>query len=118
MKLIFFDEAKHDCNYRHYHIGGVCIDETNLGDVERRVSELSVGAFGAAELSRATEFHAAEIFHRRGTFKTWTDFGRRVELIGKLAEILALDSVQRVDIQINCDRLYGGAGSPEHFAFM
>jgi hypothetical protein len=34
MKLIFFDEAKDDDAYPHYHIGAVCIDETALNGVD------------------------------------------------------------------------------------
>ena len=34
MKLIFFDEAKNDPNYPHYHLAGVGIDGASLVTVE------------------------------------------------------------------------------------
>lgn len=40
MKLIFFDEAKNDEGYEHYHIGGVGIDEKYLDLVESRINKV------------------------------------------------------------------------------
>lgn len=117
MHLIFFDEAKHDSNYSHYHIGAVCIEEAQLGEVEGKIKLLAEEAFGTDELTASTEFHAAEIYHRKGNFKDWTDPGRRVQLIGKLAEILSLPEVKLIKIQINNSRLSAGQ-SPEDIAFM
>lgn len=117
MKLIFFDETKNDPDYRHYHLGAVCLDETVLADVEARIQVLAEQAFGTAELCSETEFHAAEIFHRKKNFKSWTDFNRRVELLGEFIDILSLDGVQLIDIQVNCDLLYAGQSADE-IAFM
>ena len=117
MHLIFFDEAKHDPNYSHYHVGAVCIEEAQLGEVEGKIKLLAEEVFGTDELTASTEFHAAEIYHRKGNFKDWTDPGCRVELIGKLAEILSLPEVKLIEIQINNSRLSAGQ-SPEDIAFM
>lgn len=65
MQLIFFDEAKDDKDYAVYHIEGVCIDEADLADVEVRITGLAEKSFSSSELDRGTEFHAAEIFHRK-----------------------------------------------------
>ena len=117
MHLIYFDEAKHDTNYSHYHIGAVCIEETQLDEVEDKIKLLAEEAFGTYELTASTEFHAAEIYHRKGNFKDWTEFDSRVQLIGKLAEILSLDEVKLIDIQINSS-LLNAEQSPEEIAFM
>lgn len=117
MHLIFFDEAKHDTTYSHYHIGAVCIEETQLDEVEGKIKLLAKEAFGTYELTASTEFHAAEIYHRKGNFKGWTEFDPRVQLIGKLAEILSLDEVKLIDIRINSSLLIAGQ-SPEDIAFM
>lgn len=117
MKLIFFDEAKQGPNYPHYHLGAVCVDEAHLSAVEARITALSVEAFGSGELSVATEFHAAEIYHRKKNFKDWNDFNKRLHLIGQFAEILSLPEVQCIDIQINCAPLYAGQ-TPADIAFM
>lgn len=117
MKLIFFDEAKDDDKYRHYHLGAVCLDENVLLDIEARIQDLAEQSFGTAELCSATEFHAAEIFHRNKNFKSWTDFGKRVALLGQFMDILSREEVQLIDIQVNCEQLHPGQ-SAEDLAFM
>jgi hypothetical protein len=117
MKLIFFDEVKQSPDYPHYHLGAVCVDEAHLSAVEARITALSEEAFGSGELSVATEFHAAEIYHRKKNFKDWADFNKRLHLIGQFAEILSLPEVQRIDIQINSGPLFAGQ-TPEDIAFM
>lgn len=105
MQLIFFDEAKSDKDYEVYHIGGVCIDEADLAEVEARISRLSEESFGKSVLDRGTEFHAAEIFHRKAHFKTWEDFGKRLALLREFVAILSLKQVSLIDIQINSSKL-------------
>lgn len=117
MKLIFFDEAKNDDNYQHYHIGGACIDEEHLNIVEARINSVAEKSFGHSKLVRSTEFHAAEIHHRKKHFKEWTDFERRVALLDDLMQILTLPEVLLIDIQINAAKLWQNQ-LPEEVAFM
>lgn len=117
MKLIFFDESKNDPDYPHYHLGAICLDDSALVEIEAAVQELAMDAFGTTELSEATEFHAAEIFHRKKNFKEWHDFDQRVALLGKFVDILSKKSVQLIDIQVNCALLHNGQHA-EDIAFM
>ena len=117
MKLVFFDESKSDLDYRHYHIGGVCIDEKDLSNVEQMVSTIAEKAFGSTELTRDTELHAADIYHRKSNFKRWPDVEKRLAVLSDFADILTLETVRLIDIQINCEKLYGGQ-SAEEIAFM
>lgn len=117
MKLIFFDEAKNDGDYPHYHIGGVAIDEEGLGEVEAQINEVVEEAFGHSRLERGNELHAAEIFHRKKHFKEWVDFDQRIALIEKLMQILSLQQLQLIDIQINAAKLWQSQ-VPEEVAFM
>ncbi len=117
MQLIFFDEAKNDDDYPVYHLGGICIDEENLGMLEGRVNEIAQESFGTTILDRGTEFHAAEIYHRKAHFKSWGDIGKRLALLKKFIEILSLDEIALIDIQVNTDKLYPSQ-SPEDIAFM
>lgn len=43
MQLIFFDAAKNDPDYHSYHLGAVCIDESNLGAIEHQINGTSSG---------------------------------------------------------------------------
>lgn len=118
MKLIYFDESKNDDQYAHYHMGGVCIDEKNLVDIEKRVAAIAEKAFGTAELTRETELHAAEVWQGSKHFKKWrADLGKRLALLSDFMDILSLEQVELIDVQINCDLLQG-AHAPEDLAFM
>lgn len=117
MHLIFFDESKNDHDYPYYHLGGVCLDDSVLLDVETEIKRLAVKAFGTDELSEATEFHAAEIYHRKKNFKLWNDFGERIALLAKFIDILSREDVLLIDIQVNCDLLCDGQYA-EEIAFM
>jgi hypothetical protein len=107
MKLIYFDEAKNDAKHPHYHIGAVCVEENGLHAVEKAINAIAVDAFGTAELGPGTELHAAEIYHRTKTFKSWNDFDRRVALLDRLIDVLNMEEVQLIDVQVDKDRLYG-----------
>jgi hypothetical protein len=117
VQLIFFDEAKDDKDYPVYHIGGVCIDEVDLADIEARISQLAESSFGSSVLERGTEFHAAEIFHRKAHFKTWEDFGARLGLLKAFVGVLSLEQVSLIDIQVNSAKLYDSQSSSD-IAFM
>jgi hypothetical protein len=105
MKLIFFDEVKNDDAYPHYHIGGVCIDEMQLAQVEARISAVAARAFGHSGLVRGTELHAAEIFHRKNHFKDWDSFESRIELIEEMVRVMSMPEVLLIDVRINAGNL-------------
>jgi hypothetical protein len=117
MHLIFFDEAKNDPDYPRYHLGAVCLEESVLGAIEEKINALAEKAFGTSKLSTDTEFHAAEIYHRKKNFKDWKDVGERFALIAQFVDILSMDEVDLIDIQINCDKLYPGQ-SAQDIGFM
>ncbi len=117
MYLVFFDESKNEDSHPHYHIGGVCIHESNLADVEILLSDLSEECFGDRTLNRNTEFHAAEIFHRKKAFQSWTNFNDRLQIFERFMQILTRDDVMLLEIQINCANLYASQ-NPDEVAFM
>jgi Protein of unknown function (DUF3800) len=117
MILVFFDEAKNDLDYPHYHLGAVCIDESRLVEIEDKINDIAKRAFSCATLSTETEFHAAEIFHRKKNFKSWENFEKRISVLGEFMDVLSLEGVGRIDIQINCDKLHPGQIA-EDIAFM
>lgn len=117
MKLIFFDESKNDPEYPFYHLGGICLDDSILLDVEDKIQKIASDVFGTSELSAATEFHAAEIYHRKKNFKAWGNFGERLDVLKRFIEILSRDDVYLIDIQINCALLHSEQKA-EEIAFM
>lgn len=117
MHFVYFDEAKNDPDYPRYHLGAVVIDEVDLPAIEDRINGLALKAFGTSTLLASTEFHAAEIYHRRKNFKEWKDPEARLALLSEFVDILSLGQVRLVDIQINCDKLHKGQ-SAEDIGFM
>lgn len=116
MILVFFDESKNDPDCPHYHLGAVCVDEA-CSQVEARVNEIALTSFGHATLCADTEFHAAEIYHRKKNFKAWENFEQRMAVLRQFMSVLFLDGVGRIDIQINYAKLHTGQFS-EDIAFM
>ena len=117
MHLVFFDESKDNPAYRQYDIGGVCIAEEHLAEVEQSVNAIAERAFGSSELTRETELHASDIYHRKSNFKDCADSGERLALLSDFAKIMSLEIVRLIHIRINCDKLQGGQ-SAEEIAFM
>jgi len=117
MKLIFFDEAKNESEYHRYHIGAVGIDDSHLFEIEGEVNQLVEQAFGSSRLEKATELHAAEIYHRKNNFKSWADVGDRLNLLDSMLQIISKPQVELIDIQINTDRLHD-TQIPDEIAFM
>ncbi|NCB27267.1 MAG: DUF3800 domain-containing protein [Bacteroidia bacterium] len=117
MRLVFFDESKNDNCYPSYHIGGIVIEDDRLLEVEAHVRAIAEDIFGNSRLTRETEFHAAEIFHRKKNFKSFDNFDARVDVLRRLIDILNLEYVHLIDIKINCD-LLSTSQCPEDIAFM
>ena len=117
MNLIFFDESKVEKHYPHYHVGGVSIDEEHLIQTEVLVAELAQKSFDSNSLSRETELHAVDIYHRKNNFKDCRDFAMRLDLLRSFMGILSLDFVHLFEIQINCGELYSSQ-EPATLAFM
>lgn len=117
MHLIFFDEVKSQPNYPHYHIGAICVDEKHLPKIEGEISKLALQIFGDVTLKPNTEFHACDIYHRKKAFKNFSNPVDRIEIIGKLLQIVSAQEVKKIDIQINVGKLSPKQSASE-IAFM
>lgn len=105
MHLIYFDEVKDNPdNQRYFWVGGLAVDVNHISELESEVSSISVRCFDTPCLGDPTEFHAADIYHRKKNYKNWNDPTRRVELIGDLMRTLDNDSIKKLYVKI--DREY------------
>ena len=92
IRIIYFDEVKYQQgNQPYYWIGGIVVTPEAIWRLENSVGELSKECFGASTLSKDTEFHAAEIFHRKRNFKKWNEIDKRINVLKRLAEILNVE---------------------------
>jgi len=89
MLLAYFDEVKFQAGSQPYYwLGGVIVDAQLVRELEREVDALARECFGTSTICRDTEFHAAEIFHRKRNFKDWPDIDKRLSVIKRLASIV------------------------------
>ena len=87
--ITYFDEVKYQQGQQPYYwLGGLCTGADDIWSLESRVSDLAQSCFGTSTLSATTEFHAAEIFHRKRNFKNWPDVAARIDVIKKLIDII------------------------------
>jgi hypothetical protein len=89
MLLAYFDEVKFQAGTQPYYwLGGLIVDAQLIKQLEGEVDALARECFGTSTLGRGTEFHAAEIFHRKRNFKDWPDIGKRLSVLKRLASII------------------------------
>jgi len=118
MQLIYFDEVKFQPNTQpFYWLAGVIVNAESIRAIEHEVDALAKECFSSSTLCRETEFHAADIFHRKHNFRNWTDPEERIRVIRSLATIIGrAEGVRRVYVQIDPERMVGA--DVEHKAFI
>lgn len=89
MHIAYFDEVKYEAGRQPYYwLGGLIVQDTVVKQLEGEVDALAKECFQTSTLCRETEFHAAEIFHRKRNFKDWVDIEKRLAVLQRLATIV------------------------------
>lgn len=102
MHLIYFDEVKNNnTSQKYFWLGGIAVPSEKVKEIEAKVAEISEKQFGTPCLSSNTEFHAAELFHRKKNFKHESDISTRVELMGSLLRILDDNDIKKIFVQVD-----------------
>jgi hypothetical protein len=107
VQLIYFDEVKFQVAQQpFYWLGGLIIDADSVKSIESEVDALAKKCFGISTLRRETEFHAAEIFHRKRNFKDWSEIEKRLDVIRSLASIVGRsEGIGRVYARLDPNRM-------------
>jgi len=118
MLITYFDEVKFaEGKQPYYWLGGIVASADSIWNLERRVGDLAQECFGSRNMTRETEFHAADLFHRKANFKAWAESGRRMAILKKLLTILTEEKdVAKIYVKIDPSRMV--ATDIEHKAFM
>ena len=118
MLIGYFDEVKYQAGVQPYEwLAGVFVKDAAIQQVECRLNEIAVSAFGTARLAKETEFHAAVMLNGRGVWKG-KDLGVRIELLKSLALLLGeRDLIRRVQVRIDVGKLRSDK-DPSELAFM
>lgn len=107
MLIVYFDEVKYqEGNQPYYWLGAIVASAEDIWAAEAAMSVLSERCFGAPHMSRDTEFHAADIFHRKRAFKGWSDIDQRLDVLKELAAILdRCKDIGKVRIRIDPNKM-------------
>lgn len=112
MRFVYFDECKYQPPTQpFYWLGAVSVAAEHVSEIEERVNALSREYFGTQQLSRETEFHAKDLFHRKKHFAGWTDLSHRLECLQRLADIAGdADLIRRIYVRIDPSKMVRGHG--------
>lgn len=107
MYITYFDEVKfQDGVQPYYWLAGIMVDAEQLWRLENQVAELSQEIFDTGVLLRETEFHAADIFHRKRNFKGFSDINDRITVLKRLITILnSEDGIGKIHVRIDPARM-------------
>jgi hypothetical protein len=115
--VVYFDEVKYEKDkQRYYWLGGIVASAEAIWDLENELAALSKDLFGTPNLTKDTEFHAADIFHRKRNFKGWADIAKRLEVIKRLLSILNAAPIGKIYVRIEPAKMV--ASDIERKAFM
>lgn len=90
MQIAYFDEVKYQSGAQPYYwLGALVASAEAIWRLESKVAEIASRCFGRSTLSRETELHAADIFHRKSNFKLWKDIDSRIAVLRDLATIIS-----------------------------
>jgi hypothetical protein len=106
MDLVFFDEVKSQPRFPYYLIGGLCIPEQLLHEVEDKVNDLSEDVFGDRCLGKNTEFHATDLYSGKNLFYKITEIEELIRIYSTLIGLVMHEQIGRILIRINKEDIY------------
>jgi len=119
MRIIYFDEVKYKKGSQPYYwLGALVATPEAIWRLENKINDLSEKIFGDRILSNATEFHAADIFHRKANFKEQSDIEARIDVLKSLMDIIDEESeLEKVIIRVAPEKISAN-DNHEDIAFM
>ena len=119
MKIIYFDEVKYDPPTQPYFwIGAIAIDANDIQEIEKKLDSLAFKTFASLQLTRQTEFHASDIFHRKNHFKHEKDHAKRRLLLQDLSDMCSSEKISRIYVRIEPGRMHKHPSEIPSMAFM
>ena len=115
----FMDEVKYQPPHQeHFWLSTICLPIEVVPSIEAALSTLSEEYFSISLPSKATEFHAKDIFHGKGSFRRW-EIDQRISLFADLLQVLPHKEIARIEIKLNPARMYHTNEHPKWaFCFM
>lgn len=118
MHLLYFDEVKYDPPQQEsYWLGGICVSEAIVPEIESAVSDVCERALGSPLLEKKTELHGIELCRGNGNFKG-RPLEERLSFLAELLAIIGREDVLRIRVKINPQNIAFSAEKPADIAFM
>jgi hypothetical protein len=115
--VVYFDEVKYAQGKQNYYwLGGIVASAEAIWSLENALAALSDELFGTPNLTRETEFHTSDIFHRKKNFKDWPDITKRLDVIKRLLTILNAAPIGKIYVRVEPAKMV--ASDIERKAFM
>jgi hypothetical protein len=120
VRLIYFDEVKYKIGSQPYYwLGALSLDESLVPEIEQAVSALALECFGSSLLNVGTEFHAADMFHRKAIYKGWSDTADRIEKMERLIKIFDRpNEIRKIEVRIDPAKMVAGGVEQKAFMFL
>jgi len=90
--LAYFDENKYSEQSPLFYIGGILLADRSVSALESELGQIQYNFFGTTALSRATEMHGKELFHRKGPFKR-RSLAERLRLLHDIGAFLVTNKI-------------------------
>ena len=118
MLITYFDEVKYAQGKQPYYwLGGISLSAESIYGLEAQVGAIAKECFGTANLSKSTEFHASDIYHRKANFKEWRDPVKRVEILKRLLLVLSEAKPTKIYSRIEPARMVAADIEQKAFLF-
>ena len=115
MYLAYFDENKYSKDYPYFYIGGILIKDRAVVDIESTITQIQYNFFGTSVLSKETEIHGVDLWHKKGPFKR-RKLQDRIDLVENIQTFLTTNKIpiRIVCIDVNAHRQKYRFPEPEY----
>ena len=100
MHLIYFDENKYSLTEPYFYIGGILLDKDKIQAYDIVLTQIQYNFYGTSILTKETELHGKDIFHRKGNCKKkrlWD----RVQLLKDISNFIVNNRIPIRIVRIN-----------------
>lgn len=119
MLIAYFDEVKYQKGRSpFYWLSAVVANPELIWKLERELNDLAEQAFGSRNLTRETEFHAADILNGHEQFKDW-GWDKRIETLKRLITIFGTaEGLGKMFVKIDVQKMLSSDIEGTAFMFL
>lgn len=119
MQIAYFDEVKYQrARMPNYWLGAVVADAATIWALEGAVNRLALEVFGVLNVSKDTEFHAADLLNGHEHFEGW-QMERRIDVLKRLITIFgSAPGLGKIFVKMHPERMVSADVEGKAFMFL